>query len=158
MWQLLKKPNEIQFGFKIIASPFICRRLWWLLRLWLHCTVPKIELQQGLALRNLFCQWAVAFFHFVWKPKVEIPFFPPKSQRQIRDKENVQRTCEYKCESTGYPIKHAEKSLEKTKITRRSLSDCYSGQSTRGVPSGRVSGWGYQDQELDGNTKTQGFR
>ena len=38
------------------------------------------------------------------------------------------------------------------------LSDCYSGQSTRGVPGGRVSGWGYQDQELDGNTKTQGLR
>ena len=38
------------------------------------------------------------------------------------------------------------------------LSDCYSGQSTRGVPGGRVSGWGSQDQELDGNTKTQGLR
>ena len=33
------------------------------------------------------------------------------------------------------------------------MSDCYSGQSTRGVPSGRVSRWGSQDQELDGNTK-----
>ena len=38
------------------------------------------------------------------------------------------------------------------------MSDCYSGQSTRGVPGGRVSGWGSQDQELDGNTKTQGLR
>ena len=38
------------------------------------------------------------------------------------------------------------------------LSDCYSDQSTRGVPSGRVSGWGSQDQELDGNTKMQGLR
>jgi hypothetical protein len=25
------------------------------------------------------------------------------------------------------------------------LSNCYSGQSTRGVPDGRVSGWGSQD-------------
>ena len=38
------------------------------------------------------------------------------------------------------------------------VTDCYSGQSTRGVPGGRVSGWGSQDQELDGNTKTQGLR
>ena len=38
------------------------------------------------------------------------------------------------------------------------LLDCYSGQFTRGVPSGRVSGWGSQDQELDGNTKMQGLR
>ena len=38
------------------------------------------------------------------------------------------------------------------------VSDCYSGQSTRGVPGGRVLGWGSQDQELDGNTKTQGLR
>ena len=37
----------------------------------------------------------------------------------------------------------------------RAMLDCYSGQSTRGVPGGRVSGWGSQDQELDGNTKTQ---
>ena len=29
------------------------------------------------------------------------------------------------------------------------VSDCYSGQSTRGVAGGRVSGWGSQDQELD---------
>ena len=36
--------------------------------------------------------------------------------------------------------------------------DCYSGQSTRFVPGGRVSGWGSQNQELDGNTKTQGLR
>ena len=38
------------------------------------------------------------------------------------------------------------------------LSDCYSGQSTRDVPGGRVSGWGSQDQGLDGNTKMQGLR
>ena len=31
-------------------------------------------------------------------------------------------------------------------------------QSTRGVPGGRVSGWGSQDQELDGNMKAQGLR
>ena len=39
----------------------------------------------------------------------------------------------------------------------RAMLDCYSGQSTRGVPGGRVSGWGSQDQELDGNTKMQGL-
>ena len=38
------------------------------------------------------------------------------------------------------------------------VSDCYSGQSTRGVPGGRVSGWRYPDQELDGNTKAHGLR
>ena len=38
------------------------------------------------------------------------------------------------------------------------VSDCYSGQSTRDVPSGRVLGWGSQDQEFDGNMKTQGHR
>ena len=45
-----------------------------------------------------------------------------------------------------------------SKIPIQLVSDCYSGQSTRGVSGGRVSGWGSQDQELDGNTKTQGLR